>query len=210
MNIKDFPSHYTEEHLPFMWDYIFQRQEELAKKYNVIEEKQGLRWVVEFPVDLDDAKGQLQLKDYAWRIVEEVGESLESYFITLDEIIHAQEELADGLHFIIELALAIGLKAVDIKNVFMLEDFMEGMKHEYFKTYTANFIMHLGSSMNCLKLKPWKQTHEKTDKEVFRQKFIIAFKHYIALMLCIMEPVDILNLYFSKSDVNKFRIRSNY
>jgi hypothetical protein len=210
MNIKDFPSHYTKEHLPNMWDYIFQRQKELAKKYNVIEGEQGLRWVIESPVDLDDPKGQLQLKDYAWRVVEEVGESLESYFITMDELVHAQEELADGLHFMVELVLAAGLDASDIKNIFSLEHFSDSRKYEEFKSYAANFIMHLGASINCLKLKPWKQTHEKTDKAVFHQRLKIAFLHYIALMLCLMEPVEVLNLYFSKSEVNKFRIRSNY
>lgn len=210
MNIEDFPEEFTEKDLPTMWELIFTRQRELARKYVNIEHKNGLRWTTDIPVDLNDPKGQAQLKDKAWRIVEEVGESFESFILLRDDPIHPKEELADGLHFITELLILSGLDHNDVEPLIemtQLEHIADGRAP---KEAVSDFIMFLGSAMNCLKMKPWKQTHVETDKSTYKEKLKNAFRYYIILMLVMMEPVDILNLYFRKSNVNKFRIRSNY
>ena len=57
---------------------IFNRQKELMTKYHDIEERSGLLQTSDCPVNLDDKKGQARLKDFAWRITEEVGEAIDA------------------------------------------------------------------------------------------------------------------------------------
>jgi len=123
-----------------MLKLIFQRQKELMEKYHPIEKSNGLLITEDCPVDLDDKKGQQRIKDFAWRVTEELGEA-----------------------------------------------------------------------MNCLKNKPWKQTHMETDKEHFNEEIADAFHFFIELCILIgWDAEDLFNYYFRKSEVNKFRQRSNY
>jgi hypothetical protein len=123
-----------------MLEEIFARQRELMEKYHVIEAKNGLLQTPDIPVNLHDAKGQARLKDFAWRITEELGEA-----------------------------------------------------------------------MNCLKNKPWKQTQMLTDVKHYYEELADAFHFFVEL--CILSGLnarDLYELYFRKSEVNKFRQRSNY
>jgi hypothetical protein len=207
--VYDYPQEFTEKHVPKMFDYIFQRQRELMIKYREIESKNGFHYPESLVVNIDDRFDQTLLKNMSWRTIEEVGESLESYFNPTDDKLHAKEELADGLHFITELVILSGYNE---KNLIYF-DFNEAwysLNSANLDTLVTNFVLKIGIAMNCLKMKPWKQTHVKTDIINYRNKLVIAYQAYIRLMLFMMKPIELLNLYFSKSDVNKFRIRSNY
>lgn len=121
-------------------EQIFCRQRELMEKYEPIERANGLLITDDVPVNIDSAKGQSRLKDFAWRVVEEIGEA-----------------------------------------------------------------------MNCLKNKPWKQTQMETDVLHYKEEIADAFHFFVEL--CILSGIDhkdIFELYFKKSEVNKFRQRSNY
>ena len=79
------------------------------------------------------------------------------------------------------------------------------------KLAAYNVVEELSMAMNCLKQKPWKQTHMETDIPRFTkylQSTFILFIHmcYIAGMNASM----LFAMYFKKSEVNKFRQRSNY
>lgn len=119
---------------------IFARQLELMEKYHPIEKANGLIVCEDVPVNLHDPRGQHRLKDFAWRVTEELGEA-----------------------------------------------------------------------MNCLKNKPWKQTHMETDELHYKEELADAFHFFIEL--CILSgigPEELYDLYFRKSEVNKFRQRSGY
>jgi len=123
-----------------MLEAIFERQKELIEKYHPIEKKNGLLITEDMPVNLNDAKGQQRLKDFAWRVTEEIGEA-----------------------------------------------------------------------MNCLKNKPWKQTQMETDVEHYYEELVDAFHFFVEL--CIISGLtakDLCDIYFKKSEVNKFRQRSGY
>jgi len=209
MNVFDFPSEFTEEHIPKMYSNIFNRQKELMEKYREIESKNGFHYPESLKVNLDDRFDQNLLKNMAWRVIEEVGESLESYFNPLDDKTHAKEELADGLHFFTELVILSGYSEKDLIPIDAQETWYKSNSSNIYELITS-LVLLLGITMNCLKLKPWKQTHVKTDVSNYKTKLIIAYRAYIRLMLFMMKPIEVLNLYFSKSDVNRFRIRSNY
>ena len=64
---------------------------------------------------------------------------------------------------------------------------------------------------NTLKNKPWKQSHMKTDIEAFRGKLGEVWEIYICLLKSSLHSSEeIADIYLKKSQVNKFRQRSNY
>ena len=84
-------------------DMIFKHQKELSEKYHSIEKENGVLIHDKIPVDIDSYTGQLRLKDFMWRTVEELGEAM-LVSDTLEKD-HFKEELADTLHFLVELCL---------------------------------------------------------------------------------------------------------
>ena len=104
---------------------IFARQRELMEKYHPIEQANGLLISPDVPVNLDDAKGQQRLKDFAWRITEEIGEAMnclknkpwkQTQMLTDQD--HYFEELADAFHFIIELFILSGIDAQKLAELY--------------------------------------------------------------------------------------------
>jgi hypothetical protein len=217
VNIHDFTSEFTEADVKDIWNIIFSRQKELSEKYVPIEVNNGLRWTPDEHWDLDDSKAQAQAKDFAWRVMEEIGESMEAYELckhyemigkdSSEQLTHASEELGDGLHFLVELCLFSGVTPHQISQFISFEE-CTSSESIFKRVFEVNKWM--GITMNCLKNKPWKQTQYPTDKKKFNLHLLNAFKAYIILMLYFMKPLEILDFYFRKSKVNQFRIESNY
>lgn len=210
INVDDFKSKFTNEDIPNMFHIIFKRQHELTLKYLPIEIATGLRWTDEIPVVIDSGKGQAQLKDMAWRVVEEVAESMESLLITKDSDIHPKEELADGLHFLTEMMILADITSEELSSSDIQSLIAIGSAISTIDEALTEFIIRIGIAMNNLKMKPWKQTPYKTDKVKLKKDLIKAYQAYSFLMLKIMTPMEILDLYFRKSQVNNFRIESKY
>lgn len=199
---------------------IFTRQKSLMDKYHDIELRSGLLQTEDCPVNLDDKRGQARIKDFSWRVTEELGEALDAR----SNKDHYQEELIDGLHFLTELTILAGK---DYHNILpegtalyhndRLEDLVENAKEcisrngyslEY---WVSKFIENLGMMCNCLKNKPWKQSMMKTDQNAFYGRLAEVWVIYITILVVSgMNAQDIANIYLKKSQVNKFRIRSAY
>lgn len=72
-------------------------------------------------------------------------------------------------------------------------------------------VEELGEAANCLKNKPWKQDAQPTDQEHFYEEIADAFHFFVEMCMWAGINADTLfNLYFRKSEVNKFRQRSGY
>lgn len=192
---------------------IFKRQRELMEKYHDIELKSGLLQTEDCPVNLDDKKGQARIKDFSWRITEEIGEALDAITFETGEsaLLHFHEELIDGLHFLTEMTILTGY---NIEERYTLKQLIEiGSDRD---CYTLNDlisdqVMYLGMMCNCLKNKPWKQTMMKTNKENFYKHLEKVWINYISILTSQgFTEDDILDIYLKKSQVNKFRQRSNY
>lgn len=72
-------------------------------------------------------------------------------------------------------------------------------------------IEEMMEAANTLKLKPWKNTDVTTDTDHYLEEIADAFHFFIEL--CITSGFDANSLalmYLKKSEVNKFRQRSNY
>ena len=199
---------------------IFTHQKSLMDKYHDIELKSGLLQTEDCPVNLDDKRGQARIKDFSWRVTEELGEALDAK-ATKD---HYQEELIDGLHFLTELTILAGQ---DYHNILptgtalyhndRLEDLVENAREcrsrngDNLNYWVSKFIENLGMMCNCLKNKPWKQSMMKTDRNAFYGRLAEVWVLYITLLVVSgMDADSIAITYLKKSQVNKFRIRSAY
>lgn len=207
---------------------IFTRQKSLMGKYHDIELKSGLLQTEDCPVNLDDKRGQARIKDFSWRVTEELGEALDAK----SNQDHYQEELIDGLHFLTELTILAGK---DYHNILpegtalyhkdRLEDLVEnakeviernggvflGAQDDQLDYFVTKFIENLGMMCNCLKNKPWKQSMMKTDQNAFYGRLAEVWVLYITILVVSgMDADSIATTYLKKSQVNKFRIRSAY
>jgi NTP pyrophosphatase (non-canonical NTP hydrolase) len=223
MNINDFKLSNIHIGPGDQLDQIFTQQLELMVKYHDIEKANGLIVTEDVPVNLHDARGQFRLKDFAWRITEELGESLEAFRIHPDKPEHYQEELADALHFLTEFTILSGMS---------LEEYLSpplGMNKDKFEYLFAGGLIHsevtydsllkhtgrvvevLAITCNCLKNKPWKSTQMMTDEDYFYSNLRKIWDQYAWLCMSAgLSSDEVFDLYFRKSEVNKFRQRSNY
>lgn len=192
---------------------IFARQHELMLRYFHIEKQNGLLETDDYPVDLHDRYGQARLKNFAWRCVEELAESMDA-FAHQNET-HHYEEIADAYHFLVELMLLSGFTATDFGDrPCRLEVLFEGntmRSHLLKSTQFMCFVRELGMAMNCLKNKPWKQTHQLTDVPRYRAQIIKAHQEFLVFCsVCGLTADALFEMYFSKAAVNAFRQRSRY
>lgn len=199
---------------------IFDRQKSLMGKYHDIELKSGLLQTEDCPVNLDDKRGQARIKDFSWRVTEELGEALDAK--TSKE--HYQEELIDGLHFLTELTILAGKdyntifpQGIPVYNEDHLKDLVENARDllrindRSLNYWVSHFIEQLAMMCNCLKNKPWKQSMMKTDQEAFYRRLMEVWICYITILVTSgLSAEDIASVYLKKSQVNQFRQRSNY
>lgn len=202
-----------------MLENIFHRQRELMEKYHPIEKANGLLITEDIPVDLHSRFGQYRIKDFFWRFTEELGEALDA--VNFENPQHFHEELADAMHFLVEACILCDISAKDISghgDYDKLEYlFFNGPSVKYLNLIdiASKFTVvmtSLSMTANCLKNKPWKQSHMLTDEIEFRTRLCRTFYHFITLCkFCGISKAGYLyELYFKKSEVNKFRQRSAY
>lgn len=214
-----------------MLELMFERQHGLAVKYLPIEKENGLLQTEDFPVMLDSRKGQARLKDFAWRTMEELFEATDALVQHPDNVEHFLEEMIDSLHFFLELNLLAGIGPKEIKEYYNIPDGVDMFEYletvantvetfgkEEIKTISDPLLIYvtigqcIGNAMNRLKNKPWKQTHMVTDKAAFHDCIMPVWLGYFRILghKYGLKAKDIFTLYFKKSEVNKFRIRSGY
>ena len=209
MNVDDVkdnkvPEIESGEYLPA----IFKKQQELVDKYKEIE------GIPDYPFDVDNADHQIWIKDFLWRVTEELAEAMEAM---LDgNGVHQIEEVVDALHFIVELFILMGMEPLDNLNMTVMNIHARNLRADRGKegTFENSFtdtIYILGLVGNTLKNKKWKKTQMQTDTEKFELLLKTAFSNLIAVFVSMgCTPKDIYTFYFKKSEVNNFRIRTNY
>lgn len=203
-------THATEEAIQGnLLKQIFDRQKELMDKYHYIEERSGLLQTSDCPVNLDDRRGQARIKDFSWRVTEELGEALDA--LGQDDMEHFAEELVDGLHFLTELTILSGLDWDDLLPLDVMYSNTASYANDGLDQRVYDYVEAIGMMCNCLKNKPWKQSMMQTDRVAFFARLHSVWARYIAIMETVFEsPADIVSVYLKKSQVNKFRQRSNY
>jgi dUTPase. len=198
---------------------IFDRQKELMSKYHDIEIKSGLCQTPDVPVNLNDKRGQARIKDFAWRVTEELGEALDS-LVEDGPGPHYQEELVDALHFLTELTILSGNSANSIYKMIVEKVEPGDMLYQLFvevgpvcdvSIELYYFIISIGMMCNTLKNKPWKQSQMITDEKEFNNRLRDTWNCFISILKSAgLDAEKTCDLYLRKSQVNKFRQRTNY
>lgn len=206
-------------------EIIFAEQRKLMEKYHDIENASGLLQTPDIPVDLHNALGQARLKDFAWRITEELCEALDAISHGGPGGDHAREEIADAFHFLVEFAILVGITSssayyfhteIDNPNLDKLDILFEARTSITTKPpnpslHVMSFIRSLGMTCHTLKNKPWKQTQILTDIDEFYQRFLEVIKQFIDICIAFgLNSDSLFDLYFRKNRVNQFRQRSKY
>lgn len=218
---------------------IFKKQQKLMDEYHEIEEENGLLYTDSVPVDLDSRFGQARIKDFAWRVTEELGEAIDAV-IQYDTPHPCNEEISDALHFLTEMTILAGYEPQDLgiypsDNMDNLSKLYRGAKrqimekpdtiHEFIKdinschlrtkkllTYsTGRIIESMGVLCNYLKNRPWKQSYQKTDKERFETELRRVWHRFIELCLAAnISGQGLMEMYFDKNEINQQRIEDDY
>lgn len=200
MNVNDARNYAIPEDAKVVAERIFARQVELEQAYNLIEKRPIL---VDPP---NTREGQVLLKDFFWRVTEELGETLDAKE-TGESREKVWEELADGLHFVVGLVIHSQCYFI-WEEVIQLPRPVLSDSYHYAVTW---FVRSAGMLGNTLKLKPWKQTDIATDYKAFEgclRTFILSYLR-VCWSLGMTLP-DLYDFYMRKSEVNLFRIRSRY
>lgn len=214
-------------------EIIFGHQRKLMNEYHAIEERNVQRRVPsrpgilgkhDGPLDIQDRFSQLHLKDFAWRITEELTEASLCLgpHMNEDDEVHYLEEIVDALHFSIEFCIMSGI-AKDIDKDYAVLDHLFRFADQYplelrdlgsqdlMRSVIYKAIEKLGEACNRLKLKPWKSTGMLTDETLFRQSVEEYFLCFINVCKASgFTPRTLTAMYLNKNAVNQFRIRTNY
>jgi hypothetical protein len=84
-------------------------------------------------------------------------------------------------------------------------------RQRFIKDGAYRLIEEISEATNCLKNKPWKTTPVLTDRDHFYEEMADAWHFFIRLnIIAGITAEDAYRLYFKKSEVNKFRQRSDY
>lgn len=168
---------------------VIERQKELLNEYKKYDKQ------VNF-VDINDYQSQQNLKFLIHRITEEIAEA---HFADSD--LHKKEELIDAAHFAIEIMLILSFDEKEIIEILAAKKIDKNEN---------DGIMGLLYSCNFLKNKPWKKTQMETDEESFKKVLKNSLIDLFSFIKSIMPEPEFIRYYDKKSQVNKFRIRSNY
>jgi len=206
-----------------IWEAICKRQSELMEEYKDIEKNFPRSW----PIDIDIADNQTTIKDFFWRVTEELAESWEAFYHHEDKS-HMLEEVSDAIHFIAEVFILSGTK-VNIDGSFSIEEYIKNSKtlrnsiqgflfQGVIKTYEDILkdkywavVYNMGLAANTLKNKAWKQSQVLTNKPKFEFYLNNALGSLLDLCIALkLNAEDFYKLYYLKSVVNKFRIDSKY
>lgn len=169
---------------------IFQHQTHLARKFHPHELMNGYTPPT-WPVNLQTRHGQDRLRQFAWWITEEFAE-----FMSAPKE-DKPEELADMLHFAVEIQLNCGFTAADTLQHSIPEEYTQA--HQ-----PLDALVELGRAMNLLKKKPWKLEPKDTDPETF--KFHLTRSLYWLLHAFDNLGYHAYDLYFQKKKINEQRI----
>lgn len=196
-----------------LWD----QQHRLSEQFIDIEAANHCLFTDDLPVDLNDKGAQYQCKFKAWCYVEELAEAMNEETGCEKQ----REELADALHFFIELCLHCDLSAEEVERRLQLRHQMDPwtclfgahpmdgvFSFKRFRQNLINSIGHLGLAMNQLRNKPWKQAQIPFTKvEELHHHLVISLTFFGLAWQAAGGTAELLaEAYSAKHQVNQERI----
>lgn len=205
---------------------IFQRQASYVRdlaptyKHNGFEQHaQSMPW------DLDGRGTQEEFRLLAWRFTEEIIESYQaSHFCTVpspSQEEHFREELADSLHFFVELCLATGVQRAELLTGMPLapwKDHADSLEEFFRDTKSGAMIFEgddpffeviraMGLAMANLRQRPWRVDRRQTDRRRWVMGMHLVFRSFVSLCLYFkINAFQIHEAYFKKAKTNDQRV----
>lgn len=182
---------------------IFSAQRELANRFRHVEHLPAP------PAAIQKPGGQEIIRTFAWRTTEEVVEAYQEYVQGAAQS-QTLEELADGLHFFVELMIYSGITA---ETILAFDDTypVRLPTRDTFYSMCWQAVYELGLAVHELKSKPWAQHPKPTNEERFRLNLLVAFRTYLGLFVALdVDERGVFELYFKKNAVNHQRIDREY
>lgn len=214
---------------------IFEKQKATMEKFHDIEKANGGLQTEDCPVDLDSFPGQARLRDFGWRITEELIEALLAYreldyledplvsrsWEPVDVVrkkvelwSKAKEELMDCLHFIVEFSILCGfdfygkLHSIDILG----QELNPNIGREQIRSFDQGILFvieKLGVAANVLRNRAWKQTPRPTDYRMFYASTASMWGCFFDLLRFMsFTPRSVFIGYCGKNEINKKRQES--
>lgn len=188
---------------------MFERQLELLIHYQKIE------GMPTFPLDINTFESQRWLKDFLWRTFEELTEAYSQTTLEMQ-----QEELIDAFHFWLEMLLLAGIDYDYLKDLIVSPMVEEGLL-EFCMRNTRGYnnaeqnlwslTLCIGRLGSTLKNKSWKKDQVVTDQKNFNYEIRESWFGFMNVFGCYsMTAKKVFEIYWKKSEVNLFRIRSGY
>ena len=187
-----------------IFDELFEHQRNLILRYKEVEDLGQLDGYGHLK-SIQTKKHQRTLKEFAWRTTEELMELLEAE----GDKEHVLEELADSLHFLIEMCILSGIESKTIR--YEAIEMMEEKTRMSLKETILGFVYLLGLSCNVLKNKPWKTSELITDENKYLERLKEAFVSWWNIPVALGTDLNTVYLYYClKNKVNNFRIDTKY
>jgi len=193
---------------------IFEHQKDLMRRFHPIEERNGFHRPDPVGLNLDRPLNQDRLRGLAWHVIEEFTEALDG---PKDEQL---EELADTFHFLVELLITSGVTPSYLsRHLSSGEPLTRMMSEGILENWASldplerpilqlSFVVCLGSAMNLLKNRPWKQTMRETDIPIYFARLRVATVEFLTVVGYMgYSAADLYQAYLGKHEVNQQRIR---
>jgi len=195
---------------------LFESQRELIFKYQQVENL-GELTPKGYLTSLQTKASQKVLKDFAWRVTEEVTEMFHSIY-EQDDPEHPKEEIADTMHFYVELLILSGLDYDKFEMYNVKENWVPVKYREnVLELESMRFINLLGDAMNILKNKPWKLSEVPSDEDEYIRRLKRTFPAFLRLVEAYNFTqqkdfgIEELYIYYTKKHmVNHFRVDTKY
>lgn len=196
-------------------DYIFACQAEMIPHHVEKERKNNARWSCSTPVDLSTRAGQMQIKDFFWRVTEEVTETIDKFrhSASAEDIM---EELVDVLHFLVEVAIHVGVTPYDLAPVNNDQKLqylfdrrrvaMDSVDHSGYE-----LIHELGQCAAMMKARPWRDKFPPVHKDDLIPHIRSAFMYLLSMFgLLVTNIEEIVEAFTHKYNINKRRLAEGY
>jgi NTP pyrophosphatase (non-canonical NTP hydrolase) len=203
---------------------IFDRKTDFVRSLEPIYRSNGFLEVLNWPFNINDRHAQEQFRLLAWRVNEEVYEALKEWEKGSEcDPEEYREEVADVMHFLVELALFCGITTVEFatggeKELESEEDYLSiSFKRVQFyrnrmegREAWGMFLTALAELMMCFRQRPWRTDERPTDFGKLQFHFGVLWLAFCAA--CIATGIGAATLYshyHAKSVINEERRDSN-
>ena len=195
-------------------EQIYLHQNKLMNQFEKIEYENNLLETPEIPVDMESAAGQARLRNFAGRITEEIVEVLNEY--TGEGHL---KELADVMHFYVELLLLAGMQPGDVqpdpldRDLDRLDELMPTVTLHGLTSVVAlhdnlnQNIRLLWTATNALKQKAWKAGRRESDLVFYKIMLRMAYRHFLGTVANYgISSQEFFEAYMGKAAENQQRI----